>query len=518
MMFSSYSFILGFLPVTLLVYFFISTRFGSRSALAVLVGASIVFYGWWSPSYTLVLLLSVLFNYSIGLILWKETGNKTIRRYILITGITINLAFLGYYKYAGFLFENVNQVFDVNIAVTSMALPLAISFFTFQQIAYIIDSYKGLTSERSFLSYCLFVTFFPQLIAGPIVHHKEMMPQFRRSAKQRLTARNLSIGLTILSIGLFKKLIIADNLADISDDIFGSVAMNKVSFLESWLAALAYTGQIYFDFSAYSDMATGLARMFGIRLPVNFLSPYKAASIINFWQRWHITLSRFLRDYLYIPLGGSRRGHGWRVFNIMTVMVLGGLWHGASWTFVAWGALHGLFILINHTWRLFRPCLGLNRDSMLLRWGGVLLTFVCVTVAWVFFRAPSFGNAYEMLRGMAGLNGIVLPGGIEAKLGSTSVALKGFGVTFGTPGSFTTVGAAIVLISFAIIWMFPNTYEITRSYKPILRSSRTLCELPWSAKYIRWRPSLKWALFISFLLLSSLISMGSYKDFLYFNF
>lgn len=518
MIFSSYPFILAFLPITFLLYFVVSARSGAKPALAVLVGASIVFYGWWNPSYTLVLLLSIFFNFSIGSALSKKDGKRSIRRYILIAGILVNLGALGYYKYAGFFFENANRVFDFNFTVTSIALPLAISFFTFQQIAYIVDSYHRQISEHDFLSYCLFVTFFPQLIAGPIVHHKEMMPQFRASATRRITARNLSIGLTILSIGLFKKLIIADNLSEISDDIFDSVAMNKVSFLESWLAALAYTGQIYFDFSAYSDMATGLARMFGIRLPVNFLSPYKATSIIDFWRRWHITLSRFLKDYIYIPLGGSRHGHGRQFFNIMTVMVLGGLWHGASWTFVIWGTMHGLFILINHMWRLFRSRMGMYGHTNLGNFAGQGLTFTCVVIAWVFFRANSINDAYEMLRGMTGMNGVILPSGVEAMLGFSGGVLENLGVSFGTPGAFTTSGVSMTLLAFLIAWMLPNTYEITRSYKPILRSAQILNELSFSAYYIRWRPSLPWAIFVSLLLFCSLISMGSYKEFLYFNF
>jgi D-alanyl-lipoteichoic acid acyltransferase DltB (MBOAT superfamily) len=298
------------------------------------------------------------------------------------------------------------------IGAETILLPLAISFFTFQQIAYLVDAYEGLTREYNFLHYCLFVTFFPQLIAGPIVHHREMLPQFASDTIYRFNQSTFTAGLTTFCLGLFKKVIIADGAATYATPVFDAAEAGEIlTFFEAWTGAFGYTIQLYFDFSGYSDMAIGLGMMFGIRLPLNFFSPYKAVNIIDFWRRWHMTLSRFLRDYLYIPLGGSRRGKVRRYVNLMVTMLLGGLWHGAGWTFVAWGALHGFYLVVNHAWHAVRRSLGHNLEKTTLagRTLSRIVTLTAVIFAWVLFRAESFGGAMSIISGMVGLNGFALP-------------------------------------------------------------------------------------------------------------
>ena len=305
---------------------------------------------------------------------------------------------LGYFKYTDFLIENFNLAFNSNAELLNLALPLAISFFTFQQIAYLVDSYRQETKEYDFLNYALFVTFFPQLIAGPIVHHKEMMPQFAKTRNKVKNYRNIAMGLFIFSIGLFKKVVIADTFAVWATAGFDIAT--TLNLFEAWATSLSYTFQLYFDFSGYTDMAIGLALLFNIRLPVNFNSPYKATNIQDFWRRWHITLSRFLRDYVYIPLGGNRKG-GFRTYNnLMATFVLGGLWHGAAWTFVFWGFLHGLALIIQRIWSK----LGIK----LWTWLAWLITFNFVNITWVFFRAKEWDDAVKVLSGMVGLSGVYI--------------------------------------------------------------------------------------------------------------
>ncbi len=309
MLFNSYEFIFLFLPITLLGFHLIGKHEHYRIAIAWLVGASLFFYGWWNPAYLGLILFSILFNYSIGVLLGNSPGNKLSKKTILTIGVSINLLVLGYYKYANFFVDTLNALNSTNIVLYEVILPLAISFFTFQQITYLVDSYRGQTKEYKFLHYCLFVTFFPQLIAGPIVHHKEMLPQFANNIVYKIRSKNLAIGITIFALGLFKKVVLADGVSVYSTPVFDAAESGVIlTFFEAWAGALAYTFQLYFDFSGYSDMAIGIARMFGILLPLNFNSPYKSTSIIDFWRRWHITLSRFLRDYLYIPLGGNKKG------------------------------------------------------------------------------------------------------------------------------------------------------------------------------------------------------------------
>ena len=376
MLFNSYIFISLFLPITLTGFYLIGGQGHHRAATGWLVCASLFFYGWWNPAYLGLILGSVLFNYAVGVLLGnRDTKNL---RVILALGIGGNLGLIGCFKYANFFVDNINLSFGSDFHLETIILPLAISFFTFQQIAYLVDAYRGETKEYNFLHYCLFVTFFPQLIAGPIVHHKEMLPQFAKDVIYRLKHENIAIGIAIFVLGLFEKVVLADQVAVYATPVFNAAEQGlDLTFFEAWSGALAYTLQLYFDFSGYSDMAIGLARMFGILLPLNFHSPYKALNITEFWRHWHMTLSRFLRDYLYIPLGGSRRGQTQRYINLMITMILGGLWHGAGWTFVAWGTLHGFYLIVHHGWRAFRKAINqdLNRRSRLGRGTARIVTF-----------------------------------------------------------------------------------------------------------------------------------------------
>lgn len=338
------------------------------------------------------------------------------RRAILTAGIVFNLGLLGYFKYADFFVANLNAL-GADFTLPNVVLPLAISFFTFQQVAYLVDSYRGETQEYDFLNYALFVTFFPQLIAGPIVHHKEMMPQFASRWNLVKRYRNIALGLFIFSMGLFKKVVIADTFAQWATPGFDVAP--TLNFFEAWATSLSYTFQLYFDFSGYTDMAIGAALLFNIKLPINFNSPYKALDIQDFWRRWHMTLSRFLRDYLYIPLGGNRKGPGRTYVNLFATFLLGGLWHGASWMFVIWGALHGTALVVNRLWQKA----GLVMPKV-LAW---VVTFNFVNFAWIFFRAEEMDDALKVIKGMVGLGGVVFPG----RLSSYLEGLSSLGVEFG---------------------------------------------------------------------------------------
>ena len=363
-----------------------------------LVFASLFFYSWLNVAYLPIILSSLLFNYIIGNSL-NENFNKVHihKKSLLAFGIIANIALLGYFKYTDFLIENFNALFDTSIPLLHLALPLAISFFTFQQIAYLVDSYRGETAEYDFLNYALFVTFFPQLIAGPIVHHAEMMPQFASRWNLVKNYRNIALGLFIFSIGLFKKVVIADSFAIWATAGFDTA--ETLNFLEAWATSLSYTFQLYFDFSGYTDMAIGAALLFNIKLPINFNSPYKALDIQDFWRRWHITLSRFLREYIYIPLGGNKKGNFRTYTNLMATFILGGIWHGAGWTFVFWGFLHGLALVIHRFWK----SLGLRLPTF-LAW---FITFNFINIAWVFFRAKEWQDALKVLEGMGKIDTLV---------------------------------------------------------------------------------------------------------------
>ncbi len=392
MLFNSYVYIFLFLPIVFFTYFYLNKKGLTLASKTLLVLSSLFFYAWWNPIYLPLILVSMFVNYGIGTALSKtEKYKKT----LLTIGVIFNVGLLGYFKYADFFIQNINFLTGQNIPLLHLALPLAISFFTFQQIAYLVDSYKGETKEYDLLNYMVFVSFFPQLIAGPIVHHKEMMPQFEDKSNKSLNYKNITTGIFIFAIGLFKKVVIADTLSPYVSHGFD--LMPQLGFLEAWSTTLAYAMQLYYDFSGYTDMAIGSALLFNIRLPINFNSPYKATSIQDFWRRWHITLSRFLRDYIYIPLGGNRRGRFRTYYNLFVTFLIGGIWHGAGWTFVFWGFLHGIAMVVHRIWKE----MGMSMNKY-LAW---FITFIFVNITWVFFRAKTWEDAIKVLKGMLGLNG-----------------------------------------------------------------------------------------------------------------
>jgi alginate O-acetyltransferase complex protein AlgI len=514
MLFNSYVFIFIFFPIVLLGFHLIGRSGYHRIAISWLVGASLFFYGWWNPAYLGLIIVSIIFNYAIGVSLGGRASKIT-----LVFGVAVNLGLIGYFKYANFFIDNLNNVFNANINFVQIILPLAISFFTFQQIAYLIDAYRGLTKEYNFLHYCLFVTFFPQLIAGPIVHHNEMLPQFANDRLYRLKSSHLSVGITIFVLGLFKKVVFADNIAIFATSVFDASESRVVlTLFEAWGGALAYTLQLYFDFSGYSDMAIGLARMFGVVLPVNFYSPYKANSIIEFWHRWHITLSRFLRVYLYFQLGGNRKGKLCRYVNLMITMLLGGLWHGAGWTFIIWGGLHGMFLCINHGWRAFENMVFKQKNENRF---GRLITFTVVVIAWVMFRAESLDGAINMYTAMFGHNGISLPKSAEPLLISLNEPLNMLGIKYDgmfKNGIFGNVKDGIYMISvmLLIVWFFPNSLDWFKKDKPALGLERYL--LNDKLKLVTWKYNAVFAFVLTLITLVSVLSMAAPSEFLYFQF
>lgn len=413
-----------------------------------LVFASLFFYSWWNIDYLPLILSSMLFNYVIGNMLNENFKRIRVhRKLILSIGVAANLALLGYFKYSDFLIENFDLLFGASVPLLHLALPLAISFFTFQQIAYLVDSYRGETKEYDFLNYALFVTFFPQLIAGPIVHHAEMMPQFASKWNAVKNYRHIATGLFIFSLGLFKKVVIADTFAQWATAGFDTAPV--LNFFEAWATSLSYTFQLYFDFSGYTDMAIGAALLFNIKLPFNFNSPYKALDIQDFWRRWHMTLSRFLRDYIYIPLGGNRRGSFRTYANLLITFLLGGIWHGAGWTFVFWGLLHGVALTIHRLWKRAGFAM-----PTLLAW---FTTFLFINLSWVFFRATEWGDAIKVLKGMLGLSGVVL----APRLENTFHTLSSWGsVSFGSVTEHIGGGYEVLLAvvaGLAIVILLPNS-------------------------------------------------------------
>lgn len=508
MLFNSYAFMFVFLPVSLVLYYALG-RIARGSATAFLAAASLFFYGWWNPAYLALLAVSILFNYAIGTAIACLPRAARSRHFLLLFGVAGDLALLGYFKYADFLLGTAGALLDRPVTPLGIILPIGISFFTFTQIAYLVDTSReerrGKGEAYDFVRYVLFVTFFPHLLAGPLFHHKEMMPQFAARETCRLKAENLSVGLTIFIIGLFKKIVLADGMASFASPVFDAASSGTLpNVLEAWGGALSYTLQLYYDFSGYSDMAIGAARCFGILLPLNFHSPYKAASIIEFWRRWHMTLSRFLRDYLYIPLGGNRRGTGRRYLNLFLTMLLGGLWHGAAWTFVAWGALHGAYLAANHAWIACRRHLGLaaGRFGLLGRGVAIALTFAATVLGWVLFRATSFAAALRMLAGMAGLNG-----------GASSDTL--FGVAYGAAlyqGIDETASLGLLAL---VTFLAPNTQQIMARFRPALPNALTEGA---AGPALSWAARPAWAFVMVAALLIALSRMSGVSPFLYYQF
>jgi len=473
MLFNSFAYIFVLLPVAVSGYFLLNSCGRLMLSRYLLVAVSLLFFVYGGVHCLPFLIVSIGVNFCIGegILRYCDTTDAGIRKGLLTCGIIFNVLFLGVFKYADFFISNINAVVHSGIAPLRLIMPLAISFYTFQQIAYLVDCYRGDAKKSSLLDYCLFVTFFPQLIAGPILRQREMMPQFHQASQSRVDYRNLSIGLTIFFLGLAKRVVIADTFGLWADA--GFVAGASYTFIEAWISSLSYTFQIYFDFSGYTDMAIGSAYFFNIRLPFNFDSPYKALNIQEFWRRWHITLSRFLRDYIYIPLGGNRKGEARIYSNLLITFLIGGIWHGAGWTFVLWGALHGLASVIYRMWHKW----GVRLPKLLAGF----ITFNFINIAWVFFRAENLRDAGNVLWAMFGFT--ALSGGIL------------FDNISGKQQNFTWV---ILVISLVTVFFMKNTNSIPQRFQPT-----------------RWRLAYQVAVAVlGLLFLNSMLP----KEFIYFDF
>ena len=491
MLFNSYEFLFLFLPISFFIYFYLNHKKLVVASKAWLLLVSLFFYAWWNIIYLPLILISILFNYRIASLILEydeNSRNYFTKKMLLKIGLLANIGLLIYFKYMDFFIENINVALNYNIGLINLALPLAISFYTLQQIAFLVDTYEGAIKEKNFVNYAVFVTFFPQLIAGPIVHHKEMMPQFESLKNKTKNYRNISLGMFIFSIGLFKKVIIADTFALAATKGFDTVT--TLNLLEAWITSLSYTFQIYFDFSGYMDMAMGAALLFNIKLPINFNSPYKATGIIEFWQRWHITLTNFITVYIYTPIIRSFKNLTFEKAMIATIItfLIAGLWHGASWMFIFFGILHGIGLVINHYWR--KSKIKMNK---ILAW---FITFNFLNITLVIFRAKGWDDAMRVLSYMFSLDNIVLPDFLSSKL----EFLNQYGVQFVTDLTpHMNIGDEIILwvcISFIIILLCKNSTQ----------------------KLDTFRVSHFTLLANVFLIIVSILYMGTYTEFIYFNF
>jgi len=511
-----------FLPAAVVATVAVRRLAGARAVLGILVLASLVFYGWWNPVYLPLLGGLTVINFWVGRAIQRlRTGGRLGHAKLLLTvGVTFDLGVLAYFKYTDFLLGTANTLLSTSIPLQYIALPLGISFFTFQKIAYLVDASRGEVSEHGFLEYCFFVMFFPQLIAGPIVHHREIFPQIGRPQALAVLPGNLMVGLTIFMIGLFKKVVLADHLGPVASGVFGAAAAGEpLHFFVAWQGAIAYTLQLYFDFSGYSDMAIGSARLFGIRLPLNFNSPYQANNVIDFWRRWHMTLSRFLRDYLYIPLGGNRKGKARRYLNLMLTMTIGGLWHGAAWSFALWGCLHGLYLVANYVWRAIFPPI----DAWWSRGIARLVTLLAVVIAWVPFRATTLAAAADMYRGMTNL-----PNPFSHELGPLADALARLGFRFeGPPVSSGDLELVLWLVGWlAVLWLVPNTQQLLARFRPAFNYGPSMrrFDKPVLARFkplrpfLEWRPNIVSAVVVGALVATACLSLQHVSEFLYFEF
>jgi len=501
MLFTQFEFLFIFLPVAFAGYFLIARFVEAPVArLSWLAVASLAFYSYWDIHFLPIILTSIVVNYVMGFLIARQAGRKE-RYWLFVFAIAANLGALAFYKYTNFGIQILDAITRSHHPKLDIILPLGISFFTFTQIAYLADVYGGYQHERSFVKYGLFVTYFPHLIAGPILHHREMMPQFGAEGSRRISIENAALGLTILTIGLFKKSFIADSFGLMVNPVFDAANSNHLHAFDAWGGALAYSLQIYFDFSGYSDMAIGISTLFGIKLPFNFDAPYKSQSIIEFWRRWHISLSRFLRDYLYIPLGGNRRGYHRRNINLAATMILGGLWHGAGFTFLIWGALHGLFLGINHRWIALtqkHPALSRMAASFWYPLAALALTQFFVVLAWVFFRANDQIAAFRVVRGMFGFS-------IPEKIGPVQL--------------IDHQQMLLIGIGYLACLALPNVNAMFERWKVGLETYHN--PRPWSLLNLVWRPSVLWAVGTSLGLVAALLMnliAGDTSQFLYFQF
>ncbi|MEQ2528573.1 MBOAT family O-acyltransferase [Bacillaceae bacterium CLA-AA-H227] len=481
MLFNSYIFIIGFLPVVLLFYYLLIRMDNRYYAKAFLVLASLFFYSYWEIAYLPILLTTIIFNFVVSKLMNKTEEVKR-KKTLLIIGIIFNVGLLCYFKYMDFFIININNVFESNLSLLGLALPLGLSFITFQKIAFLVDTYRGETKGYHILDYAFFVTFFPQLISGPIVHHKEIIPQITDRKNFLVHYNNIASGLYIFAVGLFKKVIIADTFAKWANEGYNNVA--NLGLYDSWITTLSYTIQLYFDFSGYCDMAIGLALLFNIRLPINFNSPYKSLDIQDFWRRWHMTLGRFFTQYVYIPLGGSRRGKARTYINIFIIFFLSGFWHGAGWTFIIWGAMHGIASVICRFWKGFNIPL-----PKIVAW---FITFLFVHIAWVFFRAPDVVTAKLMIHNMFNFSEFVFPPGIATLLN------EWLGTSFTTTIGYYFNLNMVIWVGAAILFVVTakNSIEKMELFKPTYTN----------------------AIIISLMTVASLLYLTRVSEFLYFNF
>ena len=551
MLFNSYSFIFMFLPLICLGYWLVGQFKSRQASLSWIVLCSIVFYGIWNPLNLLVILPSIAVNYTIALAIRHQVNQgesgQRVASMLLAAGVVFNLLFLGYFKYKNFFLGTINLSFGTDFLLTSVILPLGISFITFQKIAFLVDVRAETIKSFDIYDFLVFVFFFPQLIAGPIVHYREIMPQFD-TLNYKFSARDSAIGLCLFSIGLFKKVVLADGVAVFVAPVFAVADQGRsVDFVTAWIGAVGYTFQIYFDFSGYSDMAIGLARMFGIRLPVNFNSPLKASSMIDFWSRWHVTLTRFLTAYIYTPVvinltrwrmrkgmpvlsrGRAPLGAFTMLIVVPTVltMFLSGFWHGAGFTFLLWGLLNGAYLCINHAWRQWHPNWNKSNYDRWMKPLGFVMTFIAVVVAMVLFRAHSVAAAGNILHGMFGLNGVSLPAAIMSRLGMLGEGLRYLGVVGDMNSGSDFVLALIWLITlFFIVTLAPNSLELMRDFEPALHYSspkkRTLSVgtlgLTDRVAAIRLKLSVPWALLVASSFVLGAMGLNRISEFLYWQF
>ena len=542
MLFNSYEFIFGFLPLTL-AGFFVLGRFSRDAALVWLIVASLLFYAWWRPLNVLIIAPSILINFVIARALVRvaaESGRTVLANILLAVGIVFNVCFLGYFKYANFLATAANDLTGSHFVLTQIVLPLGISFITFQKIAFLIDVHARRVKSFTLREYCLFVLFFPQLIAGPIVHFREMMPQFQQVAC-RFDLQNMTVGLTLFVIGLFKKVVLADGVSAYVAPVYDTAAHGTdISLISAWVAALGFTLQIYFDFSGYSDMALGLGRFVGVKLPPNFDSPLKASSIIDFWLRWHMTLTRFLTAYLYNPLvlaltrrrfakglpGVGPQGSSPGAFvqllagPTLLTMFVSGIWHGAGYTFILWGLLHGTYLTINHAWRNLVARRWKNKAAYarVMNPIGFVLTFVGVVFGMVLFRATSVASALAIMRGMLGLKGVELPQQLFEHLGSVVGALQPI-ISISAGGDLRETALALGWIGSLLVIALglPNSLQLLARYEPAL-GIKAQAEPKARVRRLVWNPSVAWAAFSCVLVALAITAMGGKSEFLYWQF
>ncbi len=540
MLFNSYEFIFAFLPVTLLGFYLLGER-RRDWALLWLTVASLFFYAWWRPINVLLIAPSILINLGAARLLERYRLTQPAKaRIVLVCGIIFNLCFLGYFKYTMFLRGAVNDMFGTDMVLNHIILPLGISFITFQKIAFLADVHAGRVTAFTLREYALFVLFFPQLIAGPIVHYREMMPQFR-TITARFSPEDASVGLTLFFMGLGKKLLLADPLAPIVAPLYAqAVKGGGLGLVDGWIAALGFLLQVYFDFSGYSEMALGLARFFGIKLPVNFNSPLKASSIVDYWLRWHATLTRFLTAYIYNPLTlhftrkWMAKGRPAPVGREMTVsafamllmiptlitMFISGVWHGAGYTFIVFGLMHGAYICVNHAWRqiksrVWHTAKDHERAQKIVGW---FITFFAVVFAIVMFRSPTVAGAVSVWRDMLGLHGATLPSGVLARLGPATGWLQSMGVRPDTSsGALLMEGTVRIVVLMAVVLCLPNTLEMLARFEPALGFKPAKQER-WLVRHARWAASAPWAVGMAAVAAFGLLSLGQLSEFLYWQF